>query len=153
MQPNNSTTVLSETSIEDQALDGFVTELEQRIGVSLDGSDARKAQAISAKRLMQSEVLKRRFGKFRATVSKPPRNVDSMATTPSHRYAHAIEVPIPTVTKLFDEINFAGEMVGFGIGIFVRLTVVSMATILVVGFFSIFVFLHGVGQGIIKKHW
>jgi len=153
MQPNNSNTVLSDLGVEDQAIDGFVTELEQRIGVTLDGAGVRKAQTISAKRLIRSEALKRRFGKFRAEESKSSRTVDGTVTTPSGRYVHAIEIPIPTVTKLFDEVNYAGEMVGFGIGIFVRLTIVSTATILVVGFFSVFVFLHGVGTGLMKKRW
>jgi hypothetical protein len=153
MQPNNSISVLSDPNVEDLAIDGFVSELEQRIGISLDGAGVRKAQTLSAKSLVRSEALKRRFGKFRAAESKSSRNVDGTVTTPSGRYVHAIEIPIPTVTKLFDEVNYAGEMVGFGIGIFVRLTVVSTATILVVGFFSVFVFLYGVGQGLMKKHW
>lgn len=150
MQPNSNSVVISDPATEDQTIDGFVVELERTIGNSPESRGVRNAQVLSAKRLIRSEALKRRFGNFRTKPSKYAEYKNGPSPAVAGQTVHAVEIPLPAVTRLLDEISVAGEMVGFGIGIFVRLTVVSTATILVVGFFSIFVFMHGIGKGLLK---
>jgi len=152
MQNKSSNFATSNPLSEDQTIYGLVSELERQIGNSMQGSGVRTA-TLTAKRPWHFEALRRKLGNSRAKTAGLAENRHGFLSIIHVHKIQAVEISVPPVTKFFDEINFAGEMVGFGIGILVRLTILSTATILVVGFFSIFVFLFAVGRGLMKKRW
>jgi hypothetical protein len=153
MQTKISNITTSDSPGENQTIDGVVSELERHIENSIHGSGARLAQTLSAKRLVHFGAFGKRVGNSNGNTAEPAEKVHGFLSILNVHHMRAVEIPVPAITRFFDEINLAGEMVGFGVGIIVRLTILSTATFLVVGFFSVFVFLFAVGRGLMKKHW
>jgi hypothetical protein len=153
METKNSNVATSDPYMENQTIDGFVSELEREIGNSLEVNGVPKAKTFSARLLLHANARKRSFGDAKSKNTGSAEKGSVLVSVTRVHPTQAVEIPIPRVTRLFDEISLAGEMVGFGIGFSLRLTVLSAATFLVVGSFSVIVFLHAVGRGFMKKHW
>jgi hypothetical protein len=137
---------------EDQTIDGFVSELERQIGTTLEGNGV-PVKPRFARRFVHADALRRRFGNAKAESTNQAENKLFSQPPSRAKRLEQIDMTLPAATRLFDRVDFAGELVGYGIGIFLRFIFLSAATIVVVGLFSILVFLHGVGRGLVKKHW
>ncbi len=153
METKNSSIATLDPILEDQTIDGLVSELERQIDNSQNGNGECKGKTISIKRLWHMNTLKENFGFSSANSAGSAENGQNSLSKPKVNGIHVVEFPIPATEKLFDEISLAGEIVGFGIGTCLRLFILSVATIFVVGLFSIFVFLHAVVRGLMMKHW